>query len=135
MAPHFHFDSKEIMLRLSAVAKSTMNKARRAWIAGQNRLDLLRQLQRDVGAFAGIIEHAVHRHLREGNLFANADILDFLGKYFQIVNQVSQRLGVHFPHQVSAMNLYGGFAGIDFRANLFVEHSSHYERHDLPLSR
>jgi hypothetical protein len=38
MAPHFHFDSKEIMLRLSAVAKSTMNKARRAWIAGQNRL-------------------------------------------------------------------------------------------------
>src|SRR6516164_8483892 len=49
-------------------------------------------------------------------------------------NQVSQRFGTHFSHDVAPVNLDRPLAYTDFACNLLVHEAARHQRHDLALA-
>lgn len=50
-------------------------------------------------------------------------------------DQIGQRSGVHFPHDIAEMNLHGDLAQSQLGSDLLVHQSRCHKAHHLPLSR
>src|SRR5260370_42545720 len=50
-------------------------------------------------------------------------------------DQICQRGGRHFAHDLSTMNLDGDLTVAEFGRSLLVEEAGYHERQDLPLAR
>src|SRR5277367_6304195 len=50
-------------------------------------------------------------------------------------DQFRQRFSLHLPHHVPAMDLYGDFAGSEFKRYLLIKHARNNETHDFALAR
>src|SRR5215813_9927780 len=50
-------------------------------------------------------------------------------------DQIGQRFGAHFSHDVAAVNLYCPFAYADLACDLLVHKAAGHERHNLALAR
>src|SRR5260221_1195798 len=49
-------------------------------------------------------------------------------------NQFCQRLRLHLPHHVAAMNLHGDLADTELKSYLFIEHTRNHQAHDFALA-
>src|SRR5260221_4450659 len=49
-------------------------------------------------------------------------------------NQFCQRLRLHLPHHVAAMNLHGDLADPELKSYLLIEHTRNHQAHDFALA-
>src|SRR5882757_7516631 len=50
-------------------------------------------------------------------------------------NQFCQRLRLHLPHHLAAMNLHGDLADPELKSYLLIEHTRNHQAHDFALAR
>lgn len=56
-------------------------------------------------------------------------------KLLRLTDQLRQRIGAHFLHYLSPMDIDGLFADPEFRRGLLVKQSSYDQLHDLAFTR
>src|SRR5690349_7045140 len=88
-------------------------------------------------SFPGVLGGAVHAMLDQ---FARAALAFLIllptnPQTFSNHDQIGQRFGAHFSHNVAAVNLYCPFAYADLACDLLVHKAAGHERHNLALAR